>query len=103
MTQEEVAEAAGISISAYRAIERGKSDNPLLGVIANIAYVLGCEATEVIEPEWWEWTPWPTSSKNASGRKREDPRSLWREHRNELHRADQAKLAKKALPNPPEG
>jgi transcriptional regulator with XRE-family HTH domain len=102
MTQEEVAEAAGISLSAYRAIERGKNDNPQLGVIANIAYVLGYELVDAVDPDWLDWTYWPTSSRNPVGQKPDDPRALWREHRDDLRRADQMGLAKKRLPAPPD-
>lgn len=101
MSQQEVADAAGISLSTYRRQEWGDTDNPQIGVIVNLAYVLGCELEDLLEERWLRWRRLPTDRTVISPTKPSDPRKLWRENRTEIHREDQEPLAEKPLPPPP--
>lgn len=55
MSQEEVAEATGISLSTYRRMERGKLGNPPIGYLINCAHVLGCKVFDLVEPRHRKW------------------------------------------------
>lgn len=55
VTQEELAEAVGISVPTYRRLERGQVDNPPLRYLANAALALGCELDTLIEDDWRTW------------------------------------------------
>lgn len=55
VTQEELAEAVGISIATYRRIERGQTANPPLRYLTNAALALGVELDDVIEDEHRGW------------------------------------------------
>ena len=57
MSQQELAEASGISIATLRRLERGTIKNPPLRYLANCALVLGCPLEELIEEEWRQWLP----------------------------------------------
>lgn len=97
MTQAEVASAVGISLTAYRRIERGHP-NPSLRVLNNCAIVLGCELEDLLGEELLEWY-----AVGKKGRPPLDPRKLWRENRNDIHRTDLAEKVKGVpLPPPPE-
>jgi transcriptional regulator with XRE-family HTH domain len=57
VTQEEMAQAVGISVPTYRRLERGETNNPKLRHLVNCAIALGVELDAVIEDEWFEWLP----------------------------------------------
>ena len=61
VTQEELADAIGISIPTYRRLERGKTQNPPLRYLVNAALALGVELGAVIEDGWREWMVFDTS------------------------------------------
>jgi len=52
LTQRDLAEATGISRSAYWRLERGRTVNPPLRHLTNCALVLGVPVEELIEDEW---------------------------------------------------
>jgi len=56
LTQGELAEKVGISLPTYRRLERNKMRNPPMRYLANCAIVLGCHWSELVEPEWEQWT-----------------------------------------------
>ncbi|HTT31046.1 MAG TPA: helix-turn-helix transcriptional regulator [Solirubrobacteraceae bacterium] len=55
VTQEELADAIGISLPTYRRLERNDMDNPGIRYLANAALALGVELDVLIEDEWREW------------------------------------------------
>lgn len=55
LTQEELADAIGISLPTYRRLERKDMDNPGVRYLANAAIALGVELDLLIEDEWREW------------------------------------------------
>jgi transcriptional regulator with XRE-family HTH domain len=55
VTQDELADAVGISVPTYRRMERGRTKNPPLRYLVNCALALGVELDELIEEEWREW------------------------------------------------
>jgi transcriptional regulator with XRE-family HTH domain len=55
VTQEELAEAIGISVVTYRRLERGRMDNPPLRYLQNAALALGVELDDLWEEQWREW------------------------------------------------
>lgn len=75
MSQNELAEASGISIATLRRLERGAMPNPPLRYLANCAIVLGCELEELIEEEWRTWLA--LSKEKAPN----DPEALWQPER----------------------
>ena len=72
VSQEELAEAVGISLATYRRLERGQLKNPPVRYLVNCAIALGVELEEILEPEWLEWMP--TGVKTA---KPPDPEQFW--------------------------
>jgi transcriptional regulator with XRE-family HTH domain len=64
VTQEEMADAVGISLSTYRRLERGRIDDPGVRVLHNCAIALGVPLYEIIPSDWHEWTTFdPSASK----------------------------------------
>lgn len=55
VSQQELAEAMGISLATLRRIERNQAENPGYRYLVNAAMVLGVEVGALIEPEWREW------------------------------------------------
>ena len=55
VTQDELADAIGISEPTYRRLERGKMKSPPLGYLVNAALALGVELDDVIEDAWRGW------------------------------------------------
>jgi transcriptional regulator with XRE-family HTH domain len=55
LTQEELADAIGISLPTYRRLERKDMDNPGIRYLVNAALALGVELDLLIEDEWREW------------------------------------------------
>jgi transcriptional regulator with XRE-family HTH domain len=55
VTQEELADAIGVSVPTYRRLELGNVDNPGLRYLFNAALALGVELDELIEDSWREW------------------------------------------------
>jgi transcriptional regulator with XRE-family HTH domain len=55
ITQEDLSRATGISLTAYRRLERGRNPNPPLRYLVNCSIALGCRLEQLIEPEWREW------------------------------------------------
>ena len=65
VTQEELAEAIGISIPTYRRLERGRVENPPLRYLVNAALALGVELDALIEDRWREWMVFDSSRPQA--------------------------------------
>jgi transcriptional regulator with XRE-family HTH domain len=59
VSQEELAAATGLSLSAYVRLERGRVRNPSLAKLANCALALGVPIQHVIDPAWTGWTTFP--------------------------------------------
>ena len=60
VTQEELANATGISTSTIRRLENPADlarANPSLRYLQNCALALGCKLNQLLEPEWQEWMP----------------------------------------------
>jgi transcriptional regulator with XRE-family HTH domain len=74
VTQEELAQAVGISVPTYRRLERGEVRNPKLGHLVNCAIALGVELGNVIEDDWLEWLPFNKSNATKPPR----PERFWR-------------------------
>ena len=55
VTQEELADAIGISEPTYRRLERGQMTSPPLGYLVNAALALGVQLDDLIEDRWREW------------------------------------------------
>lgn len=55
VTQDELAEAMGISVPTYRRLERGQTTNPGLRYLMNAALALGVNLDALIEDDWREW------------------------------------------------
>jgi transcriptional regulator with XRE-family HTH domain len=55
MTQEELAEAAGVPVASYRRMERGEVTAVNLAHLSNCAWVLGVDHTDLIDPDWLAW------------------------------------------------
>jgi len=55
VTQEELADAIGISLPTYRRLERRQTENPGLRYLMNAALALGADLDLLIEDEWREW------------------------------------------------
>jgi transcriptional regulator with XRE-family HTH domain len=55
LSQNDVANATGISRSTYSRLERGLIENPPLRYLSNCALALGCNVRELIEEEWLDW------------------------------------------------
>jgi transcriptional regulator with XRE-family HTH domain len=73
VTQEELAEAVGISVPTLRRLEQGEVDNPKLRYLVNCAIALGVELDEVLEDEWLEWRPF-----NKEAADPPQPDEFWR-------------------------
>jgi transcriptional regulator with XRE-family HTH domain len=57
ITQAELAEAVGISLTAYRRLERGQRQNPQLRQLMNCAIALGCELEDLLDDSYRAWYP----------------------------------------------
>lgn len=73
VTQEELAEAVGISVPTYRLLERGQMPNPKLAYLVNCAIALGVEMDAIIEEEWLGWQPLTRQSSRPPR-----PEEFWR-------------------------
>jgi transcriptional regulator with XRE-family HTH domain len=72
VTQEELAEAIGVSTPTLRRLERNEVENPKLRHLVNCAIALGVDLDAILEPEWLKWLP-------AEGtRKPPKPDEFWR-------------------------
>jgi len=76
LTQQEAADAVGLSLNGYWKYERGHIDNPGIRQLANLAIVFGCELEDLIEDDWRRGT-WGM----GKPRRPEDPSSFWRTDR----------------------
>jgi transcriptional regulator with XRE-family HTH domain len=50
--QDEVADAAGLSLTTYRKLETGRLANPKVQLLLRCAAALGCTVDDLIEPSW---------------------------------------------------
>jgi transcriptional regulator with XRE-family HTH domain len=57
VSQQELAELAGIPIATYRRLERGEVRNPSIRLLVNCAIVLFTPVEELLDDEWLEWLP----------------------------------------------
>jgi transcriptional regulator with XRE-family HTH domain len=55
VTQEELADAIGISLPTYRRLERNGMENPGVRYLVNAALALGVDLDVLIEDDWREW------------------------------------------------
>jgi DNA-binding XRE family transcriptional regulator len=73
VTQDELAEAIGISVPTYRRLELGVVENLGLRYLVTAALALSVELDEVLEDEWLAWKtfdqsrPWGHPSRAGSG------------------------------------
>lgn len=74
MTQEELANAAGLPLSTYRLYERGRVRDPGVITLNRFAYLLGCKLDDLVEDSW----DWHYPKKVAWPPKPENPKALWR-------------------------
>jgi putative transcriptional regulator len=51
-TQKKTAEAAGLSLRTYRALERGEIFDPGIRQLSNLAAAFECSLEELFEPAW---------------------------------------------------
>lgn len=75
VTQEELAAATGISTSTIRRLENPPSiaeANPPLRYLQNCALALGCNVSDLVEPEWKEWLSFDTRKSKPP-----DPKDFW--------------------------
>lgn len=72
VTQEELAEAIGVSAPTIRRLERGEVENPKLRHLVNCAIALGVDLDKVLEPAWLKWLP------GEGARKPPKPDKFWR-------------------------
>ena len=72
VTQEELAEAVGVSVPTLRRLERGEVENPKLRHLVNCSIALGVKLDEILEPEWLQWLP------AGGARKPPKPDKFWR-------------------------
>jgi transcriptional regulator with XRE-family HTH domain len=54
-TQQELAEAVGVSLNTIRRLESGQVANPPLRTLINCSKALGVRLGDVAEPEWTTW------------------------------------------------
>jgi transcriptional regulator with XRE-family HTH domain len=73
VTQDELAQAVGISVPTYRRLERGEVRNPKLGHLVNCAIALGVELDALLEDEWLQWLPFDQRAATPP-----EPEALWR-------------------------
>lgn len=57
LTQQEIAQLAGMSEATYRRLESGGMNNPPLRFLVNIALVLEVDLFDLVEDEWLDWMP----------------------------------------------
>jgi transcriptional regulator with XRE-family HTH domain len=55
VTQQEMADATGMSGSTYWRLEHGRLPDPPIRLLANCALALGVRVEDLIEDEWREW------------------------------------------------
>lgn len=55
VTQQEMADATGMSGSTYWRLEHGRLADPPIRLLANCALVLGVDLEELIEEQWRAW------------------------------------------------
>ena len=74
VTQQEMADATGISTATYWRLEHGRLSDPPIRLLANCALALGVELEDLIEDEWRQWL---TLDKRRSAPP--DPTDFWRD------------------------
>ena len=58
VTQQELADAVGVSLDTVRRLELARTPNPPLHTVINCARALGVRLTDVSEPQWLRsWNP----------------------------------------------
>ena len=55
VTQQEMADATGISTATYWRLEHGHIEDPPIRLLNNCALALGVRVEKLIEDEWREW------------------------------------------------
>jgi len=56
LTQQEMADAVGVSLRTYRRVERGEVDDPGVRLLHNCAIALGVTLYDIIPAEWYFWS-----------------------------------------------
>ncbi|MGD0456102.1 MAG: helix-turn-helix transcriptional regulator [Solirubrobacteraceae bacterium] len=72
VTQEELAQAVGVSAQTIRRLERGDVDNPKLRTLVNCAIALGVDLSDVLEDDWLGWLP------TGDAKQPPEPDEFWR-------------------------
>jgi transcriptional regulator with XRE-family HTH domain len=57
VSQQELADAIGVSLRTYRRLERGKINDPGVRILHNCAIALGVSLYEIIPAQWFHWQP----------------------------------------------
>jgi transcriptional regulator with XRE-family HTH domain len=60
VTQQQLAQAAGLPVSRIRELESGRESNPRIRWLMNCALALDVPFDALLEPEWQEWTTFDT-------------------------------------------
>lgn len=68
VSQKELAEATGISVTTIRRLERLEFDNPPLRYLVNCALALGVPLDQVIEDEWRQWKVFDIAAAQPPGK-----------------------------------
>ena len=72
ITQKEMAEATGLSLSHYVRLEHGRIANPGIRHLANCAVVLGVRLDRILEDDWKRWMAFTAEAADPP------PTVLWR-------------------------
>lgn len=55
LSQKELAELTGIPLRSLERLDRGEADDFSYRSVVNLCVALRCKASEIIEPDWFQW------------------------------------------------